>query len=148
VTRVDLVNSAAAVLRMNDETADADGNLWGIRSLSGWGAVTPAVQTVKRMSTDGMVVTNATTATRSIIVSGYVQIGASSDAFEALAAFETACDSITADGKVRVYEPAGTRHALVRLSGAPSMTLDPGPNNLVNWSVQFFCPNPALQAGA
>ena len=148
MTRVDLVNSAAAVLRMNDETADADGNLWGVRSLSGWGAVTPAVQTVKRMATDGMVITSASTAMRSIVVSGYVHIADGSDAFEALAAFEIACDSITADGKVVVYEPAATRHALVRLSGAPEMTLVPGPNNLLDWSVQFFCPNPALQAGA
>jgi len=148
VTRIDIVNGAGSVLRMNDNTADSDGNLWGVRMITGWGSVTPRVQAVKRMASDGLVVTNATVAQRIITLSGYVQIASASDEFEALVAFETACDAVSADGKVRVYEPAGTRHALVRLSGQPTMTLVPGPNNSIDWAVQFFCPNPELQAGA
>ncbi len=148
MTRIDLVNGAGTELRMNDETADSDGNIWGVRTVNGWGAVDPRVMTMKRMATDGLVVTNATTASRLIQLSGVVRVASASNEFEALIMFESACDSISADGKVRIYEPAGTRHALVRLSGRPEISLVPGPNNSLNWSVQFVCPNPALQSGA
>ena len=146
--RIDIVNGAGTALRMNDGTADANGHKWWVHDIQGWGAKTPLINTVKRMASDGLVVTNATYASRRITMSGVVETTAATELFEPMQVFETACDSVTADGKVRVYEPAGTRHALVRLNGQPRIQPDRRAPTLLRWTVQFICPNPDLQAGA
>jgi len=151
-TRIDLVNSADApagtTLRMNDGTADADGNLWNVQQLTGWGSRQANVQTAKRMATDGVIVTNATYGPRLLTLTGVAVIAATSDWWEAMARFESACDHVTADGKVRVYEPGGTRHAGTRLQGQPRIQFMSGSPRSLSWSVTFLCPDPDLQAGA
>jgi hypothetical protein len=148
-TRIDFVNGAASTtLRLNDGTADSDGNIWNVTDFVGWGGMTPAVMSMKRMATDGNVITNASYSVRNIQVTGTVRIAAGSDIWEAIQMFETATDSVAANGKVRVYEPAGTRHALVRLNGQPAISRNRNSQHALNWAVAFTAHAPALIAGA
>lgn len=143
--QIDIVNGAGTALRMNDGTADADGNLWWVRQLDGWGPGNAQVKTMKRMASDGSVVTNATYGSRRITLNGVCVIASGSDFWEAQSRLSTACDSITADGKIRVYEPGGTRHLLVRLLGQPSVRFT-GPRSL-DFSLAFVANNPAHVSG-
>jgi hypothetical protein len=146
-TRIDLVNSTPTTLRTNDDTADSDGNIWWVREIRGWGSKAPDVRLVKRMATDGSVITNATYASRSITVAGIVVIASGSDWWEAMQMFENITDAVSADGKVIVYEPAGTRHALVWLRQQPQIGFVRGSPSTLSWSVTYIAANPDLQAG-
>ena len=146
--RMDLVNGAAnTTLRMNDGTADSDGNTWHVMDLVGWGGMTPQVLSMKRMATDGNVITNATYSVRNIRVTGIVGIAAGSNAWEAIQMFETATDAASSDGKFRVYEPAGTRHALVRVTAQPVIRRNPESQRALNWSISYTAFAPALISG-
>jgi len=151
-TRIDFVNGltggASATLRLNDGTADSDGNVWNVTNLVGWGGMTPAVMSMKRMATDGNVITNASYSVRNIRVTGTVHVAAGSDIWEAIQMFESCTNSVAANGKVRVYEPAGTRHALVRLNGQPAISRNSKSQHVLDWAVAFTAHAPALIAGA
>lgn len=146
--RIEIVNGAGTALRMNDGTADADGTLWWVHEISGWGARTPSVRAAKRMASNGSVVTNATYGNRSIRLSGVAVATTSDNVWLAMQRFETACDAVTADGKVRVYEASGTRHALARITSQPTIAPARQSPLMLNWSVSYTAFNPVLQAGA
>lgn len=147
MTRIDLVNSDGDTLRMNDGTADADGTIWVVQNLTGWGGAKPRIQTMKRMASDGVVITNATYAERPLSIAGVALLSSRDQIWEAIRAWEDATDMVVSDGKMIVYGPAGTEHAATRLVSQPQARISDN-GALMRFSARFIASVPALQAGA